>query len=118
MLGAERPQLLPGRPDRPIHPVGFALVSSQAEQGQSDLLLPHPSDGPAPPQRCVLRHRGATGRLLGSAPADHQAIPQGSEREVSFTRKSCASVSSKLERELKKMWQVNAQGVLSMAPGS
>lgn len=97
--------------------MGFALVPSQAEQGQSDLLLPYPSDGSAAPQCCVLRHRGASGRLLGSAPADHQTIPQGSEREVSFTWRSCTSVSSKLERELEKCDKLVPR-LLGMAPGS
>lgn len=98
-------------------PVGFALVSSQAEQGQSDLLLPHPPDGSAAPERCVLCHRGATGRLLGSAPIDHPTLPQDPEREVSFTWKSHASVSSKLERELEKCDQLMPRECLAWRLG-
>lgn len=61
-------------------------VCSQVKQSQSDLLLPHPPDGPAPSQRCVLRHRGAARGLLRHAPSCHQTVPQGSEGEVSLKR--------------------------------
>ena len=59
------------------------LSDLQVKQGQSDLLLPDSPDGPAAPQRRVLRHRGAARALLRNAPPGHQTLPQGPEGEVS-----------------------------------
>lgn len=66
----------------------------QVKQSQSDLLLPHSPDGSASSQRCVLCHRGAPRGLLCHAPSRHQAIPQGSEREVSVKHVAGTSLSN------------------------
>ena len=63
----------------------YIPLCPQAEQSQSDLFLPHPSDGPAPAQRCLLCHCWTPGLLPRHPAACYQAICARTEGSVRLT---------------------------------